>query len=120
MSKNLYVYSTLSAGVAYNTEEGEIVVAGKANVADRHLFTPRGAVTKVTAEQLALLENNHVFAKHKANGFITVDSNKEDADKVASDMTGRDLSAPDTAESLIAEGAEVPVDADSTKAKGKK
>lgn len=118
-SKYLYVYSTLSSPVAYETTEGPIEVAGGANVAGKHLDTPRGVVTKVTAEQLALLEDNHVFKLHKENGFVTVDSNKEDPDKVASDMTGRDLSAPDTAESLEAEGAAVPVDDKTSKAKAK-
>lgn len=118
-SKYVYVYSTLSAPVAYLVDGGEIEIAGGANVAGKHLETPRGVVTKLTAEQFAQLEQNHVYQQHKSNGFLLSDTAKEDADKVASDMTGRDLSAPDTAESLEAEGAAVPVDDKTTKARAK-
>lgn len=118
MSKDLYIYSTLSNDNNYRVAGGKVLVAGKANVTNQNFLTPRGAVTKVTPEQLAVLEANPVFALHKANGFVTVESAKVDPEKVAADMTGRDLSAPDTAESLEAEGAAVPVDEKTTK-KGK-
>lgn len=118
MSKDLYIYSTLSNDNNYGTDSGKVLIAGKANVTNQNFLTPRGAVTKVTAEQLSALERHPIFQLHKKNGHITVESTKVDPEKVAADMTGRDLSAPDTAESLEAEGAAVPVDEKTTK-KGK-
>lgn len=103
MSK-LYVYSTLSNDQSYTTYRkteggipqaaGSVFVAGKANVSTKHFVTPLGMSTEVTAEQLAELRSNEVFKLHEKNGFVTVSDKKEDAEKVASGMTGRDKSAP--------------------------
>lgn len=106
MSKKIYVYSTLSndqqytqyAGKADNNlapnVEHSILIAGKANVTNKHFITPRGMVTEVTAEDLAILKKNELFKIHEANGFITYSESKEDAEKVAAVMEGRDKSAP--------------------------
>lgn len=98
----MYIYSTLSADVVYTTLAGDILIHGGANIPDKHLLTPYGKVTKVTDEQYEALKKVEVFKTHVENGFIRADKNKEDAEKVASDMTGRDESAPDTEESLMA------------------
>ena len=76
-------------------------IAGKANVANKNIVTPLGMATKVDDSALSVLESSHVFRLHKENGFITVEKYKEDADLVASDMTGRDASAPETPETLM-------------------
>jgi len=104
MSKDLYVFSTLSNDqkyVSYETtssglqvEKGFVEIVGGANVANKNVITPRGVATKVTAEQLEQLRKNHVFQQHEHNGFITISEGKADADEVAADMTGRDESAP--------------------------
>lgn len=98
----MYIYSTISADVNYSVESGDkILIAGKANVANRNIITPRGTMTRVTDEQIALLKRNHVFQKHLENGFLTIESKKGEADKVASNMTPRDTSAPDTGNDML-------------------
>lgn len=92
-----YVYSTLSNDNNY----GGVLIRGKANVANKNIITPLGVATKVDGSQLEVLKASHVFNLHQENGFITVEKFKEDADKVASDMTGRDASAPETPETLM-------------------
>lgn len=99
----MYIYSTLTADVAYTTEVGDIFIAGGANIADKHMLTPYGKVTSVTDEQYAALQKVEVFRTHVEHGCIKADKHKQDAEKVAADMTGRDDSAPDTPESLAAE-----------------
>lgn len=104
MSKDHYVYSTLSAPqeyVTYNSGAADlpqavqsVFIAGGANVAGKHLVTPLGVVTKVTDEELKALETNEVFKLHKENGFVTVSDAKVDPEVVAADMTSRDEAAP--------------------------
>ncbi len=103
----MYIYSTLTAPVCYTTEAGDIVIAGGANVPDQNLLTPYGKVTKVTDEQYEALKKHYLFQLHEENGYIRADKNKVDADKAASDMNGRDASAPDTEESLLTGDDEV-------------
>lgn len=104
MADHVYVYSTLSNDQLYTSythgpnglaiPNGEIFIAGKANVADKHFVTKRGMATKVTAEQLVELKKNPLFLLHEKNGFIMVDEAHEDAENVAATMEGRDQSAP--------------------------
>jgi hypothetical protein len=113
----IYVYSTLSNDQSYSTYtdvpggapqlETSVFIAGKANVANKHLITPLGVVTEVTAEQLAELRRNEVFRLHESNAYISVSQAKAEPDKVAASMTGRDASAP-LVEQDFAEG-EAPV-----------
>lgn len=117
MSGTNYVYSTMTTGVRYvqysksvndmPVVESFVDIAGGANLPDKHLVTPRGVVTKVTDEQLALLEQNPLFKRHKENGFIIVDSVKVDPEVKASDMEQRDDSSP-----LVPEDFPSPDDAD--------
>lgn len=100
----IYVYSTLSNDQIYTNygasvngvpkAAATVFIAGKANITTKHFVTPAGVVTEVTEEQLAELKRNPMFQLHEQNGFITYDQKKQDADKVAEIMTGRDESAP--------------------------
>lgn len=106
MSKQVYIYSTLTASTAYpsyiNPENGipraapgkTVVIKGGANVADKHVVTPRGVVTILTEEQYNSIKDHRVFKKHVEGGFIKVENRKADPETVAADMTGRDQSAP--------------------------
>ncbi|EAO0065952.1 hypothetical protein GPN87_003083 [Salmonella enterica] len=113
-----YIYSTLTGSQAYQVYrqggadlplvDKTILVAGGANVANKHFITPRGVVTSVTDEELELLEKNPVFALHKANGFITVEAKEVSVEKVVSDMEARDESAPLTEADFIAKDQDPP------------
>lgn len=109
-----YIYSTLATDQNYSRkdEHGNIVssilVAGKANVPNKHMATSRGVATKVTEEQLVELRKNRVFQLHEKNKFLVVDSKKHNADKVADDMNNQDKSAPLTKPQLEAEGKQAP------------
>lgn len=111
-----YILSTMSTGVDYSlyekTPSGLTVVKktvsinGGANVMDKHFITPLGVVTKVSDEDLELLEANPVFKQHKADGFIKIQKN----DKVeTSQMEKKDASAQPTAEDFKKKGKKAPV-----------
>lgn len=97
-SDKVYVYSTLSNDQVYAVEEGEIFIAGKANVSNKHFLTPKGVVTPITEDQLEQLRKNIVFRKHSENGFLVISTSKVDPEDVARDMAGPDNSAQDTEE----------------------
>lgn len=65
-------------------------------------------MTSVTDEDLELLEQNPVFALHKANGFITVEAKEIPVEKVVSDMEARDEAAPLTESDFIAKDQTPP------------
>ena len=100
----IYVYSTLTADQVYTSYKSSvngvplvtarIAIAGGANLMTKHMVTPQGVVTEVSAEDLAELRQNEVFKLHEKNGFITVSESKVDVEKVVPDMVGRDQSAP--------------------------
>lgn len=105
MSKGeIYVFSTLTAPVNYQTFEksgndlpmvtGSILINGGSNIPDKNLVTPIGVMTRVTEEQFSLLAANPVFNKHMENGYISIQDKPADPEKVASDMNSRDESAP--------------------------
>lgn len=101
-----YVYSTLSCDNLYNTYVPKsndnqfnevirsILIKGGANVCNKYFVTNKGVVTQVSDEDLALLEKNPCFLEHKKNGFIVVDSKKEDPNEVSLNMSEKDKSAP--------------------------
>lgn len=94
---DVYIYSTLSASVSYEIDGGkQILIAGGANIPDKHFLTPQGVVTRVTAEDLAGLKKNRVFELHNKNGFIRWEDKKVDVEQVVTGMQGADDSAPDT------------------------
>lgn len=103
--KKYYIYSTLASAMNYQvvahkgndlyTAGQDIVIQGGANIPDKFMRTPDGAVvTPVSEQELEELRKNEVFKLHEANGFIVVKDKKLDPEKVAADMTGRDNSAP--------------------------
>lgn len=104
---SIYVYSTMSADVAYvkfnaspagvKTPAKKIVIAGKANIADKRLDTPKGKVTEVSDEDYTSLQEIPLFQLHVKNGFIKVESRKKEVEKVVGvDMSAKDKSAPKT------------------------
>lgn len=104
MSKAMYVYSTLAAAVTYRgfqkTEgdvpvpsEGVTINGGSGVMARKSLETPQGVATRVTAEQLEILNSDPVFQMHKKNGYIKVSEHHAEPEAVASDMESRDASA---------------------------
>ncbi|URG13038.1 hypothetical protein B2_45 [Stenotrophomonas phage B2] len=98
----IYVYSTLAADQAYSLGDPEktLVIAGKANVANKHFLTPRGVATAVTEEQLHLLRQDRVFAAHLANEFLAISVAKKDPDDMAASMNSSDAGQQSTPESL--------------------
>lgn len=115
-----HIYSTLSAAVNYQVYDkgpndlpipvSEIVIQGGANIPDKYMRTPDGAVaTPVTDEQLANLRLNPVFQMHEKNGFIVIKDKPVDGEKVAADMEGRDKSAPLVDQDFEAAGQTAPV-----------
>lgn len=99
---NVYVYSTLSNNQEYVLENGtKVLIAGRANVANKNLITPKGVVTIIDEDTLNQLQQVKVFAAHSRNGFISCDSRKEDPeDHAKKNMEAADKSAQATKESL--------------------
>lgn len=105
MSDKNYIFSTLTSSVEYrnyatggadlpNVDKSVLIVGGS-NVPDKHLITPYGIMTEISAEDYSWLQDNELFKLHKANGFVTVRDKPADAEKVAaSDLNTRDQSAP--------------------------
>lgn len=103
MAKN-FVFSTLATDQRYQNyingggdqpvPAAVVFIKGGSGVAGRNFITPMGVPTEVTDEELGHLEKNPVFQLHQKNGFITVQTKKYDAEKVAADMNRADKSAP--------------------------
>lgn len=106
MANEVHVYSTLTASNEYRqfSKGGadlpvvarSILIYGGANLPSKHMLTPRGVLTTISAEVYSWLKDEPTFKAHVANGFITVSNGgkAEDPDKVAADLEGRDQSAP--------------------------
>lgn len=103
MSK--FIYSTLAndnrytgwktGGADLPSVEVEVIVKGGANVMDpRRDETRGGQVTEISDEEFDAIKDSEVFQRHVKNGFVIVSDTKGDPDKVSTDMTGRDNSAP--------------------------
>lgn len=103
MSK-MYVYSTLATDQKYSTEAGDVLIAGKANVSNKHLLTPAGVVTPVEEDVFEALMQNKVFQAHARNGFLTATQSKADADEVAGDMNPDDKGQQDTVKRIKRRG----------------
>lgn len=99
-----YVYSTLTSSVEYADWQTQgtdlprkgrsVIIKGGAGVATKTLETPRGFVTQVDDDELAILERNKVFQTHVERGFITVEPKAYTLDTIIDDMSERDKSAP--------------------------
>lgn len=98
----VYIYSTLTSAQRYKTKLGVVEINGGANLATRRtLDTPRGVVTEITEEQYAALKSDSLsFGNHIENGFVTADTKKADANKVAGNLAGKDKSAQRTTSEL--------------------
>lgn len=119
-----HIASTLTADVDYavyakrsdpsgpHTVLKKIRIKGGANVANRkHLLadsvlTPRGVVTPISDEDLAILEQDEVFQTHKRNGFVEVikSASAPSGDKAAKNLEPKDPSAPFSPEDYEAGG----------------
>lgn len=102
----VYVFSTLTNGTNYGLyikngdvaiKTGSIKINGGANLANKVLVTPKGAMTVLEDKQFELLQNDPIFKIHLEKGFITFEKKKADVEDVAKDMTSKDASAPITA-----------------------
>lgn len=96
----MYVYSTVTASIAYQVGDKTIVIKGGANVTDKHMWTPRGVATEVTREELEELRKIPSFASREKNGYFSTSQFEKNANKVADDMAGADKSAQTDVEKL--------------------
>lgn len=104
-----FIFSTLTNDQVYATwkqadgtrlpvRDQQVKINGGTGVASKHFVTPRGVVTEVTAEQLAILEKVPAFQRHKERGFLSIEDKRHDVEKVAADLKPNDDSAPLTPE----------------------
>lgn len=96
----MYVYSTVTASIAYTVGDKTIVIKGGANVADKHMWTPRGVATQVTKEELEELRKIPSFSSREKEGYFSTSQFEKNANKVAGDMAGADKSAQADVEKL--------------------
>ncbi|VFR32535.1 FIG00949047: hypothetical protein [plant metagenome] len=96
----IYIYSTLSNDQRYALKDGRsVLIAGKANVSDKRLVTPKGKATEITEDEFALLQQNIVFAAHSKNGFVSASHDRQDAESFAKrNLEPADKSRQDTPE----------------------
>lgn len=94
----IYIYSTLSNDQRYQLKDGRsVLIAGKANVANKQLVTPKGKATAITEDEFNLLQENIVFRAHSKNGFVSASHDKQDAEAFAArNLKPADKSAQDT------------------------
>ncbi|WMD23307.1 hypothetical protein RAS12_13330 [Achromobacter seleniivolatilans] len=94
----IYIYSTLSNDQRYQLKNGQsVLIAGKANVANKQLVTPKGMATAISEDEFNLLQENIVFKAHFKNGFVAASHDKSDAEAFAArNLEGADKSAQDT------------------------
>lgn len=104
-----FVFSTLTADQLYTTYlkpvsdiappvvDKQVFINGGANLTNKVLVTPRGAVTEISEEQKKTLLSCPAFLEHKKNGFVTIEDKKADVDDVSANLVARDNSAPLTA-----------------------
>lgn len=94
----IYIYSTLSNDQRYQLKDGRsVLIAGKANVANKQLVTPKGMVTSISEDEFNLLQENIVFKAHAKNGFVSGSHGREDAESFAArELEPADKAAQDT------------------------
>jgi len=84
-----FIYSTLTCSNSF------AIYAPKTDPrALSRIDTPMGVVTRVTDEELELLQQDLTFQQQVKDGFIVVDNKKTDPAKKAADMSQKDASAP--------------------------
>lgn len=119
------IFSTLSSSNTYQLFDTKnprqpvlkesVTIEGGTGVQRKNLETPFGVATVITADQLKMLQQNHVFKIHVAEGYIHVDekenkkpSQEEVEETVEEEMTEKDKGAQDTAEDYKASGKKPP------------
>jgi hypothetical protein len=75
------------------TSKHRVVIAGKANVANK-ILTPEGVITKIMDDEANFLKSNDSFIDFEKKGYMKIIARSADPDKVAKDMKDRDESAP--------------------------
>lgn len=93
---NDQVYSTWkqSDGTRLPTRDAQVLVKGGTGVASKHFVTPRGVMTEVTDEQLAILKKVPAFQRHVDRKFLAIEDKAYEPEKVAADLDMADPSAP--------------------------
>jgi hypothetical protein len=95
-SSKIYVFSTLANDQNYtNWLKGggdvpikghSVLIKGGTGVANDRLITPMGISTEINELDLSELENNVVFQKHKASGFIVVKQKAADPEFIEREL----------------------------------
>lgn len=104
---SVFVYSTLTGSHKYpiyrkRREGGDtlpqmesyVLIHGGANLATKHLVTPKGVVTKITDDEYERLKASPAFDRHLKRGYLTIEDYDYTVDEIAADMTPKDGSAP--------------------------
>ena len=102
-----YIYSTMTCGTTFavyapKTDPNSLSrVVKRIEIKGGHglknpqaIDTPIGVVTKVTDEELELLEQMVAFRQQVESGFLVVDKKQSDPEKKAASMNPKDNSAP--------------------------
>lgn len=108
MAQDIRVFSTMATDISYveyraGPQGGvpsiarSVTIKGGAHVPTKHLVTPRGVVTKVSAEDLDFLVNNREFKLHLASGFMKFESRNVELEDAVADMNPKDSLRPLTA-----------------------
>lgn len=115
-STTYVVYAENMPNAPHSVSLHKILIKGGANIANKHVMTPRGVATEVSDSDLEILMKDQNFLKAMKLGFITVDKGRseKDIDKKVKDMQSRDGSAPKTKEVLEAETSAKQYDVDSS------
>jgi len=125
MSGRIWIFSTLTASQNYTTyaqggadlplTDRQILIRGGANLADKHIITPRGVATEVTEEQYAVLQTIDAFQQHLKGGFLSVSKTKPEEEVAAADLNSRDDSAPLTPQDYVpGDGQAAPAETEET------
>ena len=72
----------------------KVTIKGGHGVATKHLITPKGVVTEVTADEMEWLLKDASFQRHIKAGHITYDNTRIEPEKRAADMAEGDGAAP--------------------------
>ena len=102
-----YIYSTLSNDqiyASYHKRVGAreqamkrangIFIAGQANVTNKNFITPKGVVTKISAEEFEAIKKCQGFNDHLSAGYLSVEDKEFKPEDVAKSMKAKDESAP--------------------------
>ena len=115
MSKQFFVYSNLSNNQNYTgwsdvmkghegaprIKEKSVLINGQANIVNKStMITPRGVLTVINEDQMAILKGCSMFERHTKAGFIEVTEKEAKSTDVAKNLKKKDKSAPLTPQDL--------------------